>query len=211
MIVRATAQSTTWLMLLGLGLIGLVFLLGFSVSSQGVGTAEIEVIPPIPISSDDISIRVFGTWPEFPSGCPPQEAQVSVFGNVVTIDTFGAEICVGFPTVWELAVGVGQLPAGTYGVTVMYHVLPGIPLRTEIGGGVFTVGLCGDQDGDGDVDVFDAIIDLQIIVGLLTPTPTQMFLSDVVRNGAIDVFDVILTLQHIVGSIQIAECGPPPI
>lgn len=34
--------------------------------------------------------------------------------------------------------------------------------------GAFEVGVvCGDQNGDGNVDVFDAIIDLQIIVGLL--------------------------------------------
>ena len=69
--------------------------------------------------------------------------------------------------------------------------------------------LCGDQNGDGFVNVFDAIIELQIIVGLTTPTELQLILGDVVGDGAINVFDVILTLQHIVGSTQIAECGPP--
>ena len=71
--------------------------------------------------------------------------------------------------------------------------------------------VCGDQDGNGRVDVFDAIIDLQIIVGLIQPTAQQQILIDVVRDGAINVFDVILTLQHIVGLVQITECGPPDV
>jgi len=69
--------------------------------------------------------------------------------------------------------------------------------------------VCGDQNEDGNVDVFDAIIDLQIIVGLLEPTEEQQLLSDVVRDGQINVFDVILTLQHIVELTEITECGPP--
>ncbi len=77
--------------------------------------------------------------------------------------------------------------------------------------GVVVPPACGDLNGDGHVDVFDAIMDLQIIVGLITPTEAQLKLGDVVRDGAIDVFDVILTLQHIVGLTQITECGPPPI
>ena len=69
------------------------------------------------------------------------------------------------------------------------------------------VGVCGDQNDDGLVNVFDAIIDLQIIVGKIDPTPIQMILSDVVPDGEINVFDVILTLQHIVGLNQITTCG----
>ncbi len=67
---------------------------------------------------------------------------------------------------------------------------------------------CGDLNDDGDVNVFDAIMELQIIVGLITPTETQVKVGDVVRDGAIDVFDVILLLQHIVGLTEITECGP---
>lgn len=69
--------------------------------------------------------------------------------------------------------------------------------------------LCGDQNLDGAVNVFDAIIDLQIIVGLTEPSDGQMILGDVVRDGMINVFDVILLLQHIVGLTEIRECGPP--
>ena len=70
-------------------------------------------------------------------------------------------------------------------------------------------GVCGDMNGDKLVNVFDAIFDLQIIVGLVSPTSAHMILGDVVRDGQINVFDVILTLQHIVGSTVITSCGPP--
>jgi uncharacterized repeat protein (TIGR01451 family) len=70
------------------------------------------------------------------------------------------------------------------------------------------VAACGDLNGDGVVNVFDAIIGLQIIVGLVEPTAAQLKLSDVVRDGNVDVFDAILTLQHIVGLTQISGCGP---
>ena len=68
-------------------------------------------------------------------------------------------------------------------------------------------GVCGDLNGDADVNIFDAIITMQIIVGL-EPTATQLKLGDVVRSGTINVFDAILVLQHIVGLTVITECGP---
>lgn len=72
------------------------------------------------------------------------------------------------------------------------------------------VGVCGDQNGDSIVNVFDAIIQLQIIVGKVGPTRIQEIFGDVVRDGTINVFDVILTLQAIVGKVPtIEECGPP--
>ena len=50
---------------------------------------------------------------------------------------------------------------------------------------------------------------LQIIVGLIEPTETQLIQGDVVRDGLINVFDAIVILQHIVGLTEITECGPP--
>ena len=69
-------------------------------------------------------------------------------------------------------------------------------------------GVCGDLNDDGVINVFDAITLLQIIVGLIEPTETQLKLRDVVRD-TITVFDAILLLQHIVGLTEITECGPP--
>ena len=68
--------------------------------------------------------------------------------------------------------------------------------------------LCGDQDGDGKVNILDAIIDLQIVAGRTTATPIQLILSDVDSDGEITVLDVIMTLQHLVGKEEITDCGP---
>ena len=73
----------------------------------------------------------------------------------------------------------------------------------------YTLAPCGDLNSDGDVNVFDAIINLQIIVGLITPTQAQVILGDVVRDSTINVFDAILLLQDIVGLIEITACGSP--
>ena len=70
--------------------------------------------------------------------------------------------------------------------------------------------VCGDMNGDASVNVFDAILDLQIIVGLVQPSSAQLILGDVVRDGQINVFDAILALQHIVGLTVITSCGPEP-
>ncbi len=69
-------------------------------------------------------------------------------------------------------------------------------------------GVCGDQDDDGEVTILDAIIDMQIVAGYVTATPTQSFLSDLDGDGEITVMDVIMTLQHLVGSFTITSCGP---
>ncbi|MCH8186805.1 MAG: hypothetical protein IH862_11970, partial [Chloroflexi bacterium] len=85
------------------------------------------------------------------------------------------------------------------GLSTPFSIVPPTPTPTP----------CGDINGDEDVNVFDAIIALQIIVGLVEPTETQLTLGDVVRDGTINVFDAILLLQHIVGLTEITDCGPP--
>ena len=75
---------------------------------------------------------------------------------------------------------------------------------------VLAAGVCGDQNGDGRVDVVDIIIDLQIAVGLVEPTEIQEVLSDLNSDGSVNVFDAVIGLQHIVGMIpSLDECGLP--
>ena len=60
------------------------------------------------------------------------------------------------------------------------------------------------------INVFDVIIDLQIIVGQAEPTRPQTILSDLNQDGTINVFDAIIALQHIVGLIPTLDhCGLP--
>lgn len=74
-----------------------------------------------------------------------------------------------------------------------------------VGGGV-----CGDQNDDGLVNILDAIVDMQIIVGITEPTARQLVLSDLDDDGDITVVDVIILLQYIVGWVDHLDCGVPP-
>ena len=67
---------------------------------------------------------------------------------------------------------------------------------------------CGDPNDDGTINVFDAIFELQVIVGKVEPTEQEELRSNVVLDDALNIFDVVLTLQHIVGNGEITECGP---
>ena len=68
--------------------------------------------------------------------------------------------------------------------------------------------VCGDQNDDGVANILDVIIDLQIAVELIEPTPIQEELSDLNQDGNVDVVDAIIGLQHIVGQIPtLDQCG----
>jgi uncharacterized repeat protein (TIGR01451 family) len=85
----------------------------------GLSTAEIEVSPVSPTTSDAISIRLFGVWPD---GCVPHDPRVRITGSEIRIDTVGAPpdaACLTVLSPWELTVVVGQLPAGPYRVVVI--------------------------------------------------------------------------------------------
>ncbi len=72
-----------------------------------------------------------------------------------------------------------------------------------------SVGQCGDPSTDGAIDVFDAIVTLQMVVGLIEPTLLQRIVADLNQDGTINVFDAIMMLQHIVGLVPtLGGCGP---
>lgn len=66
----------------------------------------------------------------------------------------------------------------------------------------------GDINGDGAVNVGDAIMLLRSIVGLLTLTPRQVAAADVCADGKIDVGDAITILRYIVGLVHEIPVNP---
>jgi hypothetical protein len=58
--------------------------------------------------------------------------------------------------------------------------------------------LPGDINGDLEIDVQDAVLSLQMIVGVLEPNDLQRGVADVNRDTQVTVEDTILILQHIV-------------
>jgi len=57
----------------------------------------------------------------------------------------------------------------------------------------------GDLNGDGTVEVADAVVALQFAVGIGTPTPAQVQAGDLNGDGSIDVADVLLILWLALG------------
>ena len=65
--------------------------------------------------------------------------------------------------------------------------------------------ITGDVNGDGEVNIFDAIMMAQYIVGEIDTFPVQddMEAADLNGDGSIDIFDIILLAQYIVGETEL--------
>ena len=59
--------------------------------------------------------------------------------------------------------------------------------------------VAGDLNGDGRVDLRDAVLALRIGVGLLAPTPLQTAVGDLSSNGKLDLRDATLILRQAIG------------
>jgi hypothetical protein len=65
----------------------------------------------------------------------------------------------------------------------------------------------GDVNGDGVVDINDALLALQIVAGIVTPTPSEILGMDVAPiisgksapDGILDMGDVLLILRKVLG------------
>ena len=118
----------------GLSIIGVVLLLGLSAYGQDGRIAKVEIIPPHPTPNDNISIRLFGTWPD---SCVPQHPLVGIAGNNIFFATSNpGEVCLQVISSFDLTVPIGRLPAGTYQVIATHHFPGG---QIELGREVFTV------------------------------------------------------------------------
>lgn len=101
------------MMTLGIALLSVTW-----AGADELGTATIEVYPEAPTTSDVISLLLSGTWPD---SCVPQSPQVIRLGNHISVATSNpGEVCLTVLTDWGLEVPLGELPAGTYDVTVTY-------------------------------------------------------------------------------------------
>ncbi|MCL1874164.1 MAG: M64 family metallo-endopeptidase [Clostridiales bacterium] len=69
----------------------------------------------------------------------------------------------------------------------------------QIEPGLLIIGLLGDINGDGLITPEDAMILLQMYVGLIDWTPRALLLGDVNKDGAIDTTDAALILRMVVG------------
>lgn len=60
----------------------------------------------------------------------------------------------------------------------------------------------GNMDGDGDVDVFDAVLVYSIVNGRTEATPEQLACADVNGDGVVNVFDAALLYSYVNGKLN---------
>ena len=58
------------------------------------------------------------------------------------------------------------------------------------------------MDGDGDVDVFDAVLVYSIVNGRTEATPEQLACADVNGDGVVNVFDAALLYSYVNGKLN---------
>jgi parallel beta-helix repeat protein len=77
----------------------------------------------------------------------------------------------------------------------------GITIPATVNNGTFTISSIkkGDVNGDGKVDITDALFIAQYTVGLRTLTPTQLAAGDVNCDGKVDITDALFIAQYTVG------------
>jgi len=67
--------------------------------------------------------------------------------------------------------------------------------------------ICGDINGDGFVNVLDALMASQVAVGLIVPTAKELLRGDIDGNGYIDVLDALGISQFFSGLIDLDGCA----
>jgi len=59
--------------------------------------------------------------------------------------------------------------------------------------------MLGDVNGDGKIDILDAILLQSIWLGDVEPSPLQEIAADVNKDGNLDANDLLLLMRYIVG------------
>ena len=101
----------------------------------------------------------------------------------------------------DSAPGIGDYPLAVNPVKLQYlsglgHLLD---LDTAVKEGTLVIGILGDVNGDGFVTPEDAMLILQMLVGLVPWTPRALLLGDINGDGMVDTTDAALILRMVVG------------
>ena len=74
-----------------------------------------------------------------------------------------------------------------------------VDLEVKVNPGALVIGILGDVNGDGQVTPEDAMLILQMLVGLIDWTPRALLLGDINGDGVVDTTDAALILRMVVG------------
>jgi len=91
---------------------------------------------------------------------------------------------------------LSYIPNGVFGTgTIMNVIKDGVPIE------VYTIVIFGDVNGNGNVNVVDALMTLQASSGITTLNELQQFAVDVNKDGKVSVIDALKILQYSSGLI----------
>ena len=99
------------------------------------------------------------------------------------------------------APGVGDYPLEIEVVKMQRDPLMDklVDLAVDLKSGTLVIGILGDVDGNGFVTPEDAMLILQMLVGLVPWTPRALLLGDINGDGIVDTTDAALILRMVVG------------
>ena len=99
------------------------------------------------------------------------------------------------------APGTGDYPLNVEPVKMQYSGFMDklVDLDVAVKAGTLVIGLLGDVNGDGFVTPEDAMLILQMLVGLVDWTPRALLLGDINGDGQVDTTDAALILRMVVG------------
>ncbi|MDR2713090.1 MAG: dockerin type I domain-containing protein, partial [Clostridiales bacterium] len=117
----------------------------------------------------------------------------NILGNDVLF-TVKYQVAAGAP-------GTGDFPLNLEPVKLQYEGLLDklVDLDVAVKPGTLVIGLLGDVNADGFVSPEDAMLILQMIVGLIDWTPRALLLGDINGDGKVDTTDAALILRMVVG------------
>ena len=58
----------------------------------------------------------------------------------------------------------------------------------------------GDVNEDGQVNIIDVVLTVNIVLGIITPTPSQEWAADFNEDGTVNILDAIMIVNFILGS-----------
>ncbi len=108
----------------------LLVLSAFAIGDEA-GDVTIDIVPPNPMASEEVTLSLHGTWPDT---CVPSGHQLLHLGSFIAVNLVTpGEGCDPQPNPWQMDISLGELSAGTYFVTVSHE-------GDTIGQRSFTVG-----------------------------------------------------------------------
>ena len=109
----------------------------------------------------------------------------------------------GTGSIAELTLDVAQdTPLGEYDVTLADGLLMDRPydeILPDLVDGLFTVVAQGDVNGDGSVNIVDAVLTVNILLGIYQPTQGELSVADCNDDDQVNILDVVCTVNIILG------------